>query len=162
ARGQNQLLAADGVGGRADGHSRRDVLHRAGVSRLADGDDLPVLHPDVGLHDAQLGVDDDDVGDDEVQRAAGAGELVVHAHPVAERLAPAVDGLVAVDPEVALDLDVEIGVAEADLVPGGGTEKIGVFRAGNLGHGGYLFPFGGGLFGGPGFAGGAFEGAPFG
>src|SRR5262249_52821662 len=59
------------------------------------------------------------------------------------------------------DLDVEVGIAEADLVPGGGSEEVRVLRAGNLGHGGYFPPFGAAPFDGGLLGGGLFGAALF-
>ncbi len=102
---------------------------------MADADDEAVFDADVGLDDAEAGVEDEGVGDDEVERlgVGGGGRL---AHAVAENLSAAELDLVAVTAalgdEVALDLDEEFGVGEADLVADGGTEHFGVLAAGKL------------------------------
>ena len=62
-------------------------------------------------------VDDRDVGDHEIGRAARARHLVVHAHAFAHALAAAEDDLVAGRAaQIALDLDKQSGVAEPDAV----------------------------------------------
>src|SRR5205085_9624233 len=53
-------------------------------------------------------------------------------HAVAEHLAAAELALVAVRREIALDLEDERGVAEADLVSGGRSVDVGVRAAGDL------------------------------
>ena len=55
------------------------------------------------------------------------------AHAVADHLAAAELHLLAVGGEVALDLDPEVGVGEADPVAGGGAEHVGVGGAGDAG-----------------------------
>ena len=68
-----------------------------------------------------------------------AGQQVVRAHAVAQRLAAAVLQLVAVDgAQILLDLDVEIGVAEPDLVADRRAVEVGVLAAGHLCHVGAL------------------------
>ena len=83
----------------------------------------PSLMPTIGLHHAQHRVDDRHVGDDEVGRPARARHLVVHAHAFAHALAAAEDDLVAVAAaQVALDLDEQPGVAQADAIADRGAE----------------------------------------
>ena len=48
------------------------------------------------------------------------------AHAVADHLAAAELHLLAVDREVLLDLDEELGVGEAHAVAGGGAEHLGI------------------------------------
>src|SRR5260370_541146 len=87
-----------------------------------------------GLAHPEHGVQPGHVRGHQVERAALAGELVVHAHAVAEGLPAAVDRLVAEDPQVPLDLDEQVGVTQADLVADGRPEQSGVFLPRNLGH----------------------------
>ena len=94
----------------------------------------PSLIADVGLDHPEHRIHDGHVRDHQVERAALAGELVVHAHAVAQRLAAAVDRLIAQHPQVPLDLDVQVGVAEPDLVADGRAEEPGVFLPRDLGH----------------------------
>ena len=81
-----------------------------------------VVKADVGLYDAEFGVENQRVGDDHVKRfgVPGQGRL---AHAVADHLAAAELDLVAVagalGDEVALDLDEQISVAQTHLVAGG-------------------------------------------
>ena len=121
ARGQQAALARYDLGARADDDvdARLDV----GVAGLADAADAAALDGDVGLEDAER-VDDDGVGDHRVgNRRASALAL---PHPVADDLATAELHLLAVDGVVALDLDRQRGVAQADLVPDGGSVHLGV------------------------------------
>ena len=82
-------------------------------------DDAAVLDSDVGLDDARHRIENQRVGDDQVERLGGErqGRL---AHAVADDLAAAEFHLVAVAAvlrdQVALHLDPQIGVGEADLV----------------------------------------------
>jgi hypothetical protein len=77
--------------------------------------DAPVAQAHVGLVDAGV-VHDQRVGDDRVHRAFGAGALGL-AHAVADHLAAAELHLLAIGGQVALDLDPEVGVGEADRSP---------------------------------------------
>ena len=52
------------------------------------------------------------------------------AHAVADHLAAAELHFLAVDGEVALDLDEQVGVGEAHAVAGGGAEHVGIGRRG--------------------------------
>jgi hypothetical protein len=62
----------------------------------------------------------------------GAGALGL-AHAVADHLAAAELHLLAIGGQVALDLDPEVGVGEADLVAGRGAEHVGIGGAGDAG-----------------------------
>ena len=104
---------------------------RVGVAGLADPGDPAVAQPDVGLVDAGP-VDDQRVGEDGVDGALGARGLGL-AHAVADHLAAAELHLLAVGGEVALDLDDELGVGEADAVAGGRAVHVGIGGAGDPG-----------------------------
>jgi hypothetical protein len=124
---------------RGSAKSGTDAGLDARVAGVADPDDAAVLDADVGLDDAELRVEDEGVGDDEVEAVGveGGGRL---AHAVADDLAAAELDLVAVaaalGDEVALDLDEQLGVGEADAVARGGAEHLGVLAAGEGRHGG--------------------------
>jgi hypothetical protein len=129
-RGQDQVRTGDRVGGQPAFQAWRDPVHGLRVAGLADGADAAVLDAHVGLHHALHRVDDGDVGDDQVGRAAVAGQPVVHAHALAQALAAAEDDLVARRAaQVALDLDEQAGVAKADAVADRGAEQADVFIA---------------------------------
>ena len=107
--------------------ARGDAAHGLRIAGLADRADAAVLDADVGLHHALHGVDDRHVGDHEVGRSACARHLVVHAHAFAQALAPAKDDLVAGGPaQVALDLDEQLGITEADAVARRGAEQADI------------------------------------
>ena len=131
AGGGDQPLARDDFGAGAD-DQRHARLH-VRVAGLADAGDAPVADADVGLDDAPV-VQDQRVGDDGVQGAAGARGLGL-AHAVADHLAAAELHLLAVDGEVALDLDPQLGVAQAHAVAGGGAEHLGIGAAVDAAHG---------------------------
>ena len=131
---EDRAFAGDRLGRRADGHrvalaglgigknGAKPVLD-AGVSRVANADYTAALDADVGLYDAEFGVENQRVGDDHVKRfgVPGQGRL---AHAVADHLPAAELDLVAVagalGDEVALDFDEQISVAQTHLVAGGG------------------------------------------
>ena len=125
AGGEDLALAGDDLGAGADddGDAGLDV----GIAGLADGGDVPVLDADVGFDDAPV-VEDQRIGDDGVDRALRVGDLRL-AHAVADHLAAAEFHLVAVDGEILLDLDDEIGVGEPHAVAGGRPEHVGIGRA---------------------------------
>ena len=128
AAGREDLaLAGDHVGARADDQRGVDAVGDVGVAAAPDPDDPAGPDADVGADDAPV-VEDDDVGDHRVERALGrGGERLVHR--LADRLAAAEDRLLAADGQVLLDLDPQVGVAEADLVPGGRAEDRRVLVA---------------------------------
>ena len=135
---EDAVLTRDGVRGGAGAEGGGDAVHDVGVAGLADARDLAVLHAHVGLDDAEHRVDDGDVGDNEVEGAGLGSDLIGRAHAVTQGLAAAVDSLVAVDAKVLLDLHIELGVAEADLVARGGAEKVVILFPGNDCH--FLLP----------------------
>ena len=73
ARGDDLGLAGDRLGAGADDDV--DAGLGVGVAGLADRDDPPVLDADVRLDNTPV-VEDDSVGNDEVDRAGGAGLLL--------------------------------------------------------------------------------------
>ena len=103
----------------------------SGIAGLADRMDEPVLEAHVGLHDPPM-VEDNGVGDDGIDRAAGARGLRL-AHAVADHLAAAELHLLAVSGEILLDLDHELGVGEPDTVARSRAEHIGVGGSGKGG-----------------------------
>ena len=125
AGGEDFSFAGDDLGAGADddGDAGLDV----GIAGLADGGDAAVLQADIGLDDAPV-VEDQRVGDDGVDGALPVGDLRL-AHAVADHLAAAELHLLAVDGEILLDLDDEIGVGEPHAVAGGGAEHVGIGRA---------------------------------
>src|SRR6266508_4613645 len=121
-------LAGYDLGGGAHdqslGHSRLDV----GVPRLAHTHDAAPADAEIRLDDAPV-VQDEGLGDDEVEHAVGGGGPRGLAHPVANHLAPAELHLVAVDGEVLLDLDQDVGVGEPHAIADRGTVEIRVLAA---------------------------------
>ena len=125
AGGEDLALAGDDLGAGADddGDAGLDV----GIAGLADGGDAAVLEADIGLDDAPV-VEDQRIGDDGVDRALLVGDLAL-AHAVADHLAAAEFHLLAVDGEILLDLDDQVGVGEPHAVAGGGPEHVGIDAA---------------------------------
>jgi hypothetical protein len=91
-----------------------DAGHHVGVSSLADSGDAPVFDSDVCFVDAGP-VDDECVGDDEVERP-----VVAHTrhlpHPVAQYFSSAEFALVTVNGVVVLYLGDQISISKANLV----------------------------------------------
>ena len=116
ARREDQVLARDSVRCSAGYHIRINTIHRIGVARFTDACDAAILDAHVGLYDADYGVDDRDVGDDQVERPGLRSYRVGEPHSVAHSLASTIDHFVAIVAQVALDLDVEIGIAQTHFV----------------------------------------------
>ena len=95
-----------------------------GISGLANAGDPAVLQTDIGLDDAPV-IDDQRIGDHGVDRAFGARTLAL-SHAVADHLAAAELHLLAIEGEILLHLDDEIGVGQADAVTRGRAEHLGV------------------------------------
>ncbi len=66
AGGENQVLAGDDLGPRADHQARIDAGLDKGVAGLADGDNAAGTNANIALDDAPV-VEDDGIRDDEVQ-----------------------------------------------------------------------------------------------
>ena len=122
AGGEDLALAGDDLGAGADDDI--DAGLHVGIAGLADLGDAAVGDRDIGLDDAPV-VDDQRVGDDGVDRALGLRRLRL-AHAVADHLAAAEFHFLAVDGEVAFDLDDQVGVGEAHAVAGGRAEHVGI------------------------------------
>ena len=101
----------------------------SGLPALPDGHDAPGPDPDVRLHDAPV-VEDQGIGDHQVQHSLTRGGARGLAHAVADHLPAAELHLVSVGGEVALDLDEEIRIREANPVADGGAIEIGVLPPG--------------------------------
>jgi hypothetical protein len=129
AGGQDAVLAGDDLGARADDDG--DARLRVRVAGLADTRDATVPDADIGLVDAGR-VDDEGVGDDGIHGALRAGRLRL-AHAVADHLAAAELHLLAVDGEVLLDFDEELGVGKPHPVARGRSIHVGIGRARDAG-----------------------------
>jgi hypothetical protein len=87
-------------------------VHAVGDIRIAgasDPDDATVLDPQVGLHDPQQGIDDDDAADHGVQLALGRRGILL-GHPRAPVLRVAPECLIGGLGQVLLDPDPQVGV----------------------------------------------------
>ncbi len=128
AGGQDVPFAGEHLGGRADFQARRDAVHHARIAGFADRRDAAVPDADVGLVDAGR-VDHDDRRDHQVRRTGLPARRRRLAHAVANHLAAAELRLVAVDGPVALDLNDQIGIGQADAIARRGTVVVGVGAA---------------------------------
>jgi hypothetical protein len=127
ARGDDHPFAGDDFGGSADDdvHTGLDVR----VARLAELRDPAILDRNVALDDAPP-VDDERVGDHRVGRVLR--HPLALAHAVANHLAAAEFHLLAVDREIALDFDDELGVRETHAIAGRRPEHLGIRPAADL------------------------------
>ena len=128
ARRQDAPFARDHLRPRAD--DDRDTGLRIRVARLADGMDAPVPQADIGLVDTRP-VHDQRIGDDRIHRPACARHLRL-PHPVADHLAAAELDLLAIDGQVTLDLDDQIGIGQPQPVARGRAIHRGIVGAGDL------------------------------
>lgn len=133
--GDDLALAGDDLGARADddrlvGGEIAETGLDIGIAGLPDGADAAGPDADIGLHDAPM-VEDQRIGDDSVDRPVGIAHLAL-PHAVTDDLAAAELHLLAIDGEILLDLDDELGVAEAHRIAGGRAEHrgIGIAREG--------------------------------
>ena len=92
-----------------------DAVHDRRIAGLSDADDAAVADAKVAFDDPDHRIDDDDVAQQEIQRALGAGDAG-HADPVAQGLAAAVQAFVAVNGVILLDDRHQLGVAEPNEV----------------------------------------------
>ena len=95
-----------------------------GIAGLADRCDHAFLDRDVGFDDAPV-IDDQRIGDDGISRALPVGDLRL-PHAVADHLAAAEFHLLAINGEILLDLDDEIGIGQPHFITGGGPEHVGI------------------------------------
>ena len=148
AGGDDLVLARHDLGAGADHQVRVHAVLQVWVTGLAHGHDPAVAHPDVALDHAQHRVHDDRAGDHQVERARGPRAGRVLRHAVADRLAAAVHGLVAVAAAavgghrvvVGRHLDRQHRVRQPQTVTDGGSVDVRVGRAREhgrraLGHG---------------------------
>ena len=119
------------AGDRPRAGSDREVhaVGDVGVARPADAGDAAVLDPQVGLQHAEPRIHDHRARDHRVELAL-AGGAVLLGHARAQVLGVAPQRLVGGFGEVALDADPQVGVAQADLVAGGGAVASGVLVTG--------------------------------
>jgi hypothetical protein len=128
--GGDQPLAGNDLGSRSD-HDVDTGLH-VGVTRLPDRSDPAILDADVGFDDPVM-IEDHGVRDHGVRYLGGDALALPHA--VADHLAAAELHFLAVNREVALDLDHERSIPEADPVPARRTVHFRVGAALDRPHG---------------------------
>ena len=128
ARRDDTALARYHLGRRAHDHARGDAGLDVGVARLAHPHDPAGANPEIGLDDAPV-VQDEGIGDDQVEHAVGGGGACRLAHSVANHLPAAELHLVAVDGEVLLDLDQDVRVGEPDAIADRRAVEICVLAA---------------------------------
>ena len=130
ARGHDLSLARNHLGSRADHHPRRDARHHVGIARLADLDDPPATNTDIRLDNSPV-IHDDRAGDHQVEGLIGRRCTTGLPHPVPQDFPAAEFRFLAVDGEIALNLDKQIGIGETDPVSRGRAIKVGILFAGN-------------------------------
>ena len=121
-------------GGGADDQLRMHAVHGRRIAGLADADDLAVLDADIAFDDAEHRIDDHRIAEKHVERAHGAVVAGRQAETVAQRLAAAMQALVAWHGVVMLDLGQQRSIAEPDRIALGRAVQLRVVFAGHLGH----------------------------
>ncbi len=121
AGGDDHPFAGDDLGAAADAdrHAGLDVR----IAGLADAGNGAALDGDIGLDDSPV-VDDQRIGDHRVRHFGS--ELLALPHAVADDLAAAELDLLAVDREIVLDGDPQLGIGEANAIADGRAEHLGV------------------------------------
>ncbi len=89
------------------------------VAGLANARDETVAQANVGLIDSGV-VNDQSIGDHRVDGSARPGDLAL-SHAIPDGFTSPEFHLLAIDGEILLNLDKQLGVGEANLVAGGGT-----------------------------------------
>jgi len=124
----DHLLARQAFGRDASDHPGSHSIHHVRIARLADADDAVPLDADVGLDDALYRIDDECVGDDEIERFAC--RAVAHLpHALAKRLPAAKLALVAIHSVVLLHLDDQSRITQLEPVARGRAEHGAILRA---------------------------------
>src|SRR5271169_1556051 len=128
AGGDDAALSGDRFGPWADHdvHAGLDV----GVAGFADPADAAVADADIGFDDSPM-IEDHGIGDDCVDRALRARRLPL-PHAVADDLTATELHLLTVDRAVALDLDDELGIGQAQPIAGRWPEHGGISGARDL------------------------------
>ena len=128
ARGDDLAFACDHFGAGADDDVDAGLDVR--VACFADARDTAAGDADIGFDDAPV-VEDQRVGDHSVDGTLRTRGLRL-THAVADDLAAAEFHFLAVDREILLDLDDQLGIGKPHLVADGRAEHVGIGSAGNL------------------------------
>ena len=126
AGGDNQILARERLGGGTHRHARCHAVHEVGIARLADSGNFSVLDADIRLINAGI-VQNQRVGNHQIQHAVRAARLDGLSHSVPKRLAAAELRLLAVGGQILLHLDDQIGVCQPNPVSGRRAEHHCIF-----------------------------------
>src|SRR5260370_4901787 len=110
----NLTFAGDHLGSRSDYYCAF-WLH-IGIASFAQGGNTSVPNCNIGFHNSPV-IENQRVGDDRINRALSAGTLRL-THAVADDFPASELHLLAIDREVLLHLDDEVGIREAHFVPG--------------------------------------------
>src|SRR5262245_55530374 len=124
AGSDNAAFACDHLGSRSDNYF--DVRLHIGIASLAYCSNTPIPNGNIGLRNSPV-VENQRVGDDGIDRALAAGTLRL-THAVADHFPASELHLLAIDREVLLHLDDEVGIREANPVADRGAKhlRIGV------------------------------------
>ena len=129
AGGKDQAFTGQGFCGSAYGHSGSYPVHNCRVSGLADACDLSVFNSDICFVDPCI-IQDQGVGDHQIQISVGAGGLYRLAHAVTEGLAAAEFALVPVGGVIFFYFNDQVCICQPYLIPGSGAVHHGIFLSG--------------------------------
>src|SRR5229473_5679649 len=118
----NLTFAGDHLGSRS--YYYGDVGLHIGITSFAQGGNASVPNCNIGLHNSPV-IENQRVGDDRINRALSAGTLRL-THAVADDFPASELHLLAIDREVLLHLDDEVGVREAHLVADRWAKHLGI------------------------------------
>ena len=100
---RDHALAVAHRGRRRDEEARIDAVHDGRIAGLAEADHAAVLDAEIAFDDADHRVDDEDIAQQQVERALGAGHAGREPDAVAQSLAAAVQAFIAIDRVILLD-----------------------------------------------------------
>src|ERR1700730_1462224 len=131
---RDQPFAIAHCGRRRYHEPRVDAVHDGRVAGLAEADDPPAGNAEIAFHDTENRIDDGDIAQQQIERAAGAGHAGRQPDAVTQRLAAAMQTLVAVDGVILLDDRDQRGVGELDAVTDRRAVHGGIVAARNFYH----------------------------
>ena len=124
ARRDDEALGGADIGIDAYDQVGRYSIHNVRIARLAYTDDTPILNADVGLDDACHRVDDERIGNDQIQNAVGSSERAVAPRAGALGLAGAIYQLITAGAKITLDPSPQTGISQPDRIAHGWSVKL--------------------------------------
>ena len=133
-RGDHPFAIAHG-GGRRNEKPGIDAIHDGGIAGLAEANDAAVFDAEVTFDDADHRVDDQNIAEEQVERALRARHSGCKPDAVAQRLAAAVQAFIAIDGVILLDDRDQRRVGKRTPSPTVGPYKSRIVSARDRDHG---------------------------